>query len=214
MFTTEKEIKAWLKQVKIKSYKIQKDLSIEVRDCVDLSMLLTGPRAATNLKRLPVKFDVIHGFFDISNNHLETLEGCPNLVKGDFSCTNNSLTSLDGAPSVVEGDVTIYGNNKITNLHDIHKIFKEISGIGDAGGSIGLDEKNIKGSILGLLMIKGLGMIDSHLPSWHKSNEGNPMHEKPFQILYSFIPNEHGKQSVFDCQDQLIEAGFDDYAKL
>jgi hypothetical protein len=62
-----------------------------------------------------VKFGVIEGSFNCSNNHLTSLEGAPQHVGGDFDCYNNHLTSLEGAPQDVRGNFYC-SNNHLTSL--------------------------------------------------------------------------------------------------
>jgi len=64
---------------------------------------------------LPVKFKVVKGFFDCSNNQLTTLEGSPIKVSGTFDCSLNKLTTLKGAPEKVKGYFDC-GFNKLTTL--------------------------------------------------------------------------------------------------
>ena len=72
------------------------DGSIDVHGDVDLYRL--------NLKKIPLKFNKVSGYFDCSYNNLTSLEGAPKEVGGAFWCTNNQLTSLEGCPKEVGGD--------------------------------------------------------------------------------------------------------------
>jgi len=67
----------------------------------------------TNFKG--VKFGVVTGIFDCSNNSLTSLVGAPQEVGVSFFCTNNSLTSLEGAPQEV-GEDFYCSNNSLTSL--------------------------------------------------------------------------------------------------
>merc|ERR1711879_68887 len=104
---TVKDIEKWLDNHEIKSYSISGNLHINVNGNVNL-------RNKIEESFLPVKFEKINGYFDISNNNLESLEGCPKEVEKDFDCSNNSLRSLFGAPHSI-GDFDC-SNNFITNL--------------------------------------------------------------------------------------------------
>ncbi len=109
----------------------------------------------------------------------------------DFYCSFKGIESLEGAPSIVNGNVVCY-ENKLKSLHNIHKIFKHIS------GSAEFRHNPIKSHILGLIMIDGLKTV--LLDSWE---------------LQSII-NKHlsGNRDVFACQEELIEAGFEEFAQL
>ena len=63
------------------------------------------------LKRIPIKFGVVEGYFDCSLNELTTLYGTPDEVKAEFYCEYNNLTSLYGGPKYVGGDYLCYKNN-------------------------------------------------------------------------------------------------------
>ncbi len=109
----------------------------------------------------------------------------------DFHCSFKGIESLEGAPSIVNGNVVCY-ENKLKSLHNIHKIFKHIS------GSAEFRHNPIKSHILGLIMIDGLKTV--LLDSWE---------------LQSII-NKHlsGNRDVFACQEELIENGFEEFAQL
>ncbi len=100
-------IEKWLDGHSIDNYVITDDFNIIVHGSVNLNGKL-------NDKKLPVKFRQVNGYFDISNNSLNTLDGCPDTVGKDFNCANNDLDSLMGAPTKV-GDFDCSGN-KLTTL--------------------------------------------------------------------------------------------------
>jgi len=100
-------VEKWLKEHSIENFTISDDLQVTVHGSVNLNGKL-------NAKQLPVKFKVVNGYFDISDNGLETLDGCPEKVGKDFNCSKNELDSLLGAPSKV-GDFDC-SSNKLTSL--------------------------------------------------------------------------------------------------
>ena len=65
--------------------------------------------------RLTVKFKRWDGDFVLSDwKHfipIESLEGCPEIVKGNFVANNCGLTSLKGAPRIVTGSFVCWGND-------------------------------------------------------------------------------------------------------
>jgi len=101
-----KFIKKWLEKYDITDYTINDDLSINVNGSVTLEN--------KNLKELPeyIKFNNIDGWFDISNNMLTSLRGCPKFVSTSFFCTENLLKTLEGCPKKV-GTSFWCGDNKI-----------------------------------------------------------------------------------------------------
>ena len=55
--------------------------------------------------RIPVKFGVVSGNFEIANCKITSLEGCPRTVGIRFNCGHNpQLESLVGGPDTVHGD--------------------------------------------------------------------------------------------------------------
>jgi hypothetical protein len=132
----------------------------------------------------------VTGGFYCGGNQLTSLTGAPTSVTGGFYCFGNQLTSLTGAPTSVTGDFHC-SNNQLTSLKDIHKYIKSI------GGNFYLVRNPIKSHVLGLLKIKGLKSVELD----------NKEVEK---ILNKYLP----EGDILDCQQELIEAGLDEYAQL
>ena len=69
---------------------------------------------------------MVDGYFDISNNGLISLEGCPKIVTRDFNCSKNNLTSLFEGPTEVafinklidDGKIIERGQQRIDHLGD------------------------------------------------------------------------------------------------
>jgi hypothetical protein len=134
----------------------------------------------------------VGGNFFCSDNKLTSLERAPSSVGGTFFCSDNKLTSLEGAPSSVGGDFFCTAN-KLTSLHNIHKQIKHI-------GSEHADFNNnpIKSHVLGLLLIDGLKYVFLD-------------NKKVEEIITKHLL---GERDVFACQEELIEAGLEDFAQL
>jgi len=92
----EWEIHKICKKYGIKNYTINDDLSIDVDGDVDLY--------GKNLDKIPLKFNNVNGYFNISTNNLTSLEFCPKFIDRSFYCDSNNLTSLEFCPKVVKGD--------------------------------------------------------------------------------------------------------------
>jgi hypothetical protein len=107
LFEDFNEIDAICKEYGIENYTINSDGTVDVDG--DVGLFRKG------LKKLPLKFGKISGWFYCSNNQLTTLEGAPKRVGGYFSCHNNELTTLEGAPKVVGGGFHCH-NNQLTTL--------------------------------------------------------------------------------------------------
>lgn len=186
-----------------------------------------------NLTSLEGAPSEINGSFFCGNNKLKSLKGSPNKVTLDFGCSSNNLVtfeggpkeigrdifcdssrlnSLRGIPSIVHRDLSgrfnflssfegfpstigrnlIISDNKFRSLEGIHTHIKEI------GHLINLFNNPIKSHVLGLLKIKGLKIVVL-------SNKD-----------VEFIINKHlqNEGNIYDCQEELINAGFEEYAQL
>uniref|UniRef100_UPI0040489CD3 hypothetical protein n=1 Tax=Aliarcobacter sp. TaxID=2321116 RepID=UPI0040489CD3 len=112
------DINRWLRQHDIRSFTILKDNSVNVHGNVKLSDKLA------NLLKLPLNFNIVEGDFDISDNQLTSLEGCPKKVQGSFLAYKNELSSLKGGPKEVDGSYIVLHNN-ITSLDYAPSIVKD-----------------------------------------------------------------------------------------
>jgi len=61
-----------------------------------------------------VRFGVVSGNFDCSNNKLTSLDGAPIEVGGHFNCSGNLLTSLEGGPQKVKREYDCSKNKLVT----------------------------------------------------------------------------------------------------
>ena len=160
-----------------------------------------------------LKIDYKSGNFNCSNNELASLNGAPSRVNGSFYCAHNKLTSLKGAPSHVGGGFYCRGNeltslegapshvgggfycanNKLTSLKDVHKHIAEIKGIFYA------IENPIESHVLGLLLIKGVTRV-------YLDNK------QVAEILNRHLGK--GRAGMLMAQEELIEAGLEEFAQL
>jgi hypothetical protein len=108
------------KKYSIENYTINSDNTIDVNGDVYLYNRLG------DMKKLPVKFGKVSGYFSCRNNKLTTLEGCPKYVGGDVSCSWNKLVSLEYCPNYV-GYWFVCRYNKLTSLNGIENC--EVGGI-------------------------------------------------------------------------------------
>lgn len=184
-------------------------------DCSDnqLSSLEGGPSEVhgdfhcssnnlTSLQGAPrVVGNDFSGEFVCDHNKLTTLKGIPSEISGSLLCYKNELTTFDGFPEKIGGDLECWGN-KFTTLKNIHKHIKQINGKVILWTTVhDKNDKYIPTQILGLLLIKGV----TKLIFADKSVE---------KIVNNYLPNRHGMTAVFECQEELINAGFEEYAEL
>ena len=164
----------------------------------------------TSLEGAP---DHVGGDFDCDNNEFISLEGGPSRVDGSFSCHHNQLTSLKGAPSHVGADFScsnnqlaslqgapcrVVGNfyctsNRLTSLKDVHRQITEIRGV------FACRQNPIKSHVLGLLLIKGITEIQLD-------------HKQVGEILNKHLGK--GRVGMLMAQEELIEAGLEEFAQL
>jgi len=198
----------WLKQHKVANASLNKAGAYDVNGDVHFDA------GAVKEEKFPVQFGHVTGNFICAGGELKTAEGCPTQVDGELFINHNHLTSLFGMPAVVGTHCSIAGNielrslehcsqhiggkmymqmlPEITSLQDIHKNIKSVGGILD------VTDTPLKSHVLGLLLIK-------KLPAVRMDNK------KVEEII-----NKHlaGERDIHTCQEELIEAGFADFARL
>jgi hypothetical protein len=122
---------------------------------------------------------------------LETLKGCPNQL-GHLQVSGSKISSLEYAP--LKCDSIILNNSPIKELKGIGRNFlKDVKII-----SI---ELPLESNVLGLCRIKNLR---------HINNQSSD--KIIFDVLN--IVNKHLKTDGSECQEELIQNGFNDYAKF
>ena len=142
------------------------------------------------------KFMSDNQIYDCSGSFLDSLEGAPESTPRDFYCLNNNLTSLEFAPRVVNGDFDCSTNPDIKSLKNIHKQILTIKGTFYADNNWKMNS-----NLLGLLLIDGL--------------KGAVLTDKNIQkIMWKYFEKPNKKLAMLQCQQELIEAGFEDAAQL
>jgi hypothetical protein len=158
--------------------------------------MMAGPNDQQQV--IPVQFRRVKGTFSVNGCGLINFHGCPETVDGTFACWSNPATSLEGCPKNVGNDFDARWLFGVSNLSGIHKIVKKI------GGAFTIPN-TVTSSVLGLLMI----------PFWEikVSMTAIPVGSKLPKVVE--IVNRHSKErDVLECQEELISAGFKEYAKL
>jgi len=116
-------ITKWLDEMGVENYIINDDLTIDVKDGVDLH--------DKGLVKFPdyIKFDKISGWFDCNRNNLISLKGCPKIVDNYFTCGNNKLISLEGCPKYVHGYFSCVNNKKQFIKEEVREVCNVIGNI-------------------------------------------------------------------------------------
>ena len=91
--------------IKMKDLIINDDLSVDVKSNVDLSHRM--------MTKLPLVFNRVYGSFNIEDNQLKSLEGCPSIIDDDFIAYNNQLETLKGGPVRVGGEYCVSDNHLV-----------------------------------------------------------------------------------------------------
>ena len=143
-----------------------------------------------NLKTLEGSPESVLGIFTCTHNLLENLIGGPKWVNDTLDYDYNRLTSLEGGPEFAGGNVFLT-NNKLESLANIHKHFKTINKM------LYISFNPIKSNILGILLIKSLS--------------GLYIDGAPFNILRKHLK---GDKDVLECQEEMISAGYKEFARL
>ena len=137
----------------------------------------------------PVQFGHIGGYFYCDGGNILSLQGAPQSVDGYFYCNDSSITSLEYAPQSV-GSSFYCARTKIISLHNIHNQIKHIDGTFFGGYAAT--------HLLGLLLIDGI-------TKFNIDNDG------PIDAIFN---KYRGTGDILSAQDELIDAGFIEQARL
>jgi hypothetical protein len=134
-----------------------------------------------------------HDFLCFSCNSLTSLKGAPTNSTHKFDCSFcNDLSSLEGAPSSTHNFDCSYCSS-LTSLKGIGKDYLTVINEIFYG-----DKSGIKSNILGLLKVKNLKVLSI--------TDDKKLEE---------IINRHLKtKNILECQEELIENGYKEFAKL
>lgn len=137
---------------------------------------------------------------NLENKDLDSLEGMNfEVLNGGMNLNGNRLVSFKGAPKRITGDV-LARSNRFYDLHDIHLDIHQLK------GTLDLRNNPISSHVLGLLLIKDLDSIGdvrtySDRYKWIK-------------IVDKHLPNKKGKIGMFECQEELLDAGLENFAEV
>lgn len=124
-------IENWLKEYDLSDCVINEDLTIDLPEAADTNLYL----AKKDLTELPefIQFRNVYGGFNIAENQLTSLRGCPIKVlesknyKGNFKCFHNKLENLEFAPKRVDGAFICYSNPGKFFRTDVTKVCRVTS---------------------------------------------------------------------------------------
>ena len=168
----------------------------------------------------------VTGLFKASYNIFPDLKGGPKRVGKDYYASNNlELKSLEGMAETVGGGVNLsstgiseedfkYLPKKMSELQLAHcENVKTLSGLNNfvekIEKSIAILGIDLTGGLLGLLKIKGLKFGIQHGAG---SLSEKPL-SKAINIVDSYMPVKTN-DAIMDCQNELIDAGLEEYARV
>ena len=127
IFFTEEKLTNKLKRMgfELSKANIHKDETVDYDGDVNLSK--------KQLSVIPIKFGVVRGNFDVSDNALRNLVNAPKQVYGNFTIDDNFITDVKDSPKLVLGDYSC----KYNKLDDINK--KDIEKVCKVRGKIYVD---------------------------------------------------------------------------
>lgn len=99
---TRREIEFIVKQFGIVNFYIDDNGHVNVDGDVQFSGFL--------FEKLPIKFNVINGNFNMSGNSFKTLENCPNEITGTANFSYNKLEDLNYCTPIIKGSLIVNGN--------------------------------------------------------------------------------------------------------
>lgn len=191
---TEDQIVKWLKSEKISNYRINLDKTVSVDGTVNLFN--------HNLNNLPIKFDKVNGDFLVRHNLFANFKGFPNEIGGDLSVSHNkNLKSFSGASGIIVRGKVYMAETGIRSLEGVSDIFAGIYGNG-VNFSLTQFESDIKTGGMGLVLIDGVSIGNGQYMS---------SIAEPAKIITKYLGRPG---DVFECQAELIEAGFERFATL
>jgi hypothetical protein len=190
MITDHKEIKYWLDKYAIQNYTIRPDSVVDVNGDVNLYNI-------HSIMDIPIQFGDIGGLFSVQCTSITSLKGVPSVVNEMFSCSGTNITTLEHAPAIVRGH--FYCNDThIKSMSGVDKMIKQIEGefecrprADDLWGTL------TPTHLLGLLLIDGIRMF------YFDNKEVS-------KIMSKYC----GTGDILSAQDELIDAGFIDQARL
>ena len=193
---------------------------------------------------LPLKFGTVDGNFSILHLRLKSLDGCPTDITGTFNASYNIFPDLKGGPKRVGGDYYVSYNPELRSLEGMAETIvggvnlsstriseddfkylpkklkelrlsscenvKTLSGLNkyveEIERALGISGVDLTGGLLGLLKIKKLIGLQYGFGS------DKPL-DRALNIVDNYLPVKTN-DAIMDCQDELIDAGLEEYARV
>jgi hypothetical protein len=175
-----------------------------------LTNLVGGPKQARNYYAVGIKTltslegspSEVLGCFNVhANKQLKSLKGAENtVIHESFACSETSINTLEFCPRYIGGSLIFHMTNitKLRNVHN-HVLYAK---------HIVMTTTDIKSHILGLVLINSLDTV-KHLR--FRCNAASRSHAAGWLEINTHLETD---RDVYLCQDNLIKAGFAEYAQL
>jgi hypothetical protein len=166
-------------------------------EVLDGSLRISGCKDLVSLKGAP---KIIHGGFAVTNcPKLHSLEHGPKHIDKIFVCSAHSFTSFEHMPRTMSEFICNQAGSPtpITSLHNLHKMVDKIT------WRISVD--HLTSHILSVLLIPG--------DAKYFNIDYGPA-RRVSEIIEKYMTYPRGMSTVLACQDELIDAGFDEFAQL
>ena len=160
---------------------------------------VSGNRIAS-LKGAPVQ--IYHAAY-FSSNKIRSLKGCPTLVKNTLALNDNEIEDVTDGERISVGKHLFLSNNKIKSLVGISNSFERINGFLKISGNP-IEEGGVE-----LLLIPGLTDVD-----FTDSKSGLDDFRQLEIILNKYLKQKKGDSVIYDAQQELIDAGLEEFAIL
>lgn len=140
---------------------------------------------------------------ELSCDNIQDYSHLPKEVNELVICRSPHFTEEDFKYLPSHADFIAFSSLKgLTSLHNLHKYVKSLN-------RLGLFEVKISSSILGLAMISNLSEVDEYFYDVNSDDKDWPT-DGIIQIVNKYL----GTHDVFEFQEALVEAGFNELAKL
>jgi len=162
-------------------------------------------KSGVKIPKLKVQFGKVC-LFSLQHCGLTSMKGFPKetITSTDSSIddyvdiTDNPIKDLDF--DNMSTDEFVFTSTQVTSLKGIHKKFKKC-------GKLFLSS-TVKSHILGTMLIPGITMVHQQT---HQQEENKDL-TKALDIIMKYLKD--GKAGVIDAQNEMVDAGLEEYAQL
>lgn len=176
----------------------------------------------TDLKGAP---EEVGGNFNAFGNGLKSLVGGPKKIGADYAVYYNNLVSLEGIPEYVGRTINL-SKNKITKLDHFPKHIggsidldaNKLSSVKDVvaaipksiSGTLNLSNNPFKGGLMSMFTVKCEKVI------FYVTNISSKLEylAAAGKIINTHLWAADDEKTIFDVQEELIDAGLDEFAQV